>query len=171
MASNGVVHVIDKVLIPNLAAAEPIAAAVPAAKSLPSIVEAAVGAPQLSTLVSVLTDPKYADILTALSGDGPFTVFAPTNDAFAAIAGTVATLTPDQVKEVLTYHVVAGAVPSSALAPEQSVATLNGQDLEITASAAGVTVNNAKVVAADVMASNGVVHVIDKVLIPNLAAA
>jgi transforming growth factor-beta-induced protein len=135
---------------------------------LPTIVEAALGTPELSTLVSILTDPEYADILEALSGDGPLTVFAPTNDAFAAISDVVATLEPAQIKQVLTYHVVSGAVPSSALQPEQMVPTLNGQELDIKASDAGVTVNDANVVIADVMASNGVVHVVDAVLVPEL---
>ena len=128
-----------------------------------TIVETAVATPALSTLVSVLTLPAYAEILQALSGPGPFTVFAPTNEAFAAAGVDVGNTAA--VSEVLKYHVIAGqAVYSADLKRRQKVETLQGSTVDVRKSAAGVTVNGAKVIAPDVRASNGVVHVIDKVL-------
>jgi transforming growth factor-beta-induced protein len=175
MASNGVVHVVDAVLLPpSLMAPAPAAKAAPAPAAKPaatqkSIVELALGTPALSTLAFVLQQPAYAGVLEALSGPGPFTVFAPTDAAFAAAFANTG-IDPSNVAvitSVLKYHVVAGAVPSSALRASQSVATLQGEAIKITKTAAGVMVNgNAKVVAADVMASNGVVHVVDAVLLP-----
>merc|ERR1719162_2480436 len=120
MASNGVVHVINEVLLPPslLASSAPTR----------SIVELAIATPALSTLVSVLTSPGFEGVLDALSGDGPFTVFAPTNEAFAR-AG-VDGLDTATIIEVLKYHVVAGAaVPSSALSASQSVGTFQGENL------------------------------------------
>jgi transforming growth factor-beta-induced protein len=156
MATNGVVHVVNKVLIPP---------SMLAPKAASTIVELAVATPALSTLVTVLTLPDYAPVLAALSGAGPFTVFAPTNEAFAAAGVNVSDV--DAVTAVLQYHVVAGAIPSSALKPTQSVATLQGEEVVVTVTPEGVFVNgDAKVVIADVIASNGVVHVIDAVLMP-----
>jgi uncharacterized surface protein with fasciclin (FAS1) repeats len=130
-----------------------------------SIVELAIATSALSTLVSVLTMPDYAPVLAALSGDGPFTVFAPTDAAFAASGVDLTDV--ETVTAVLKYHVVSGAIPSSALAPKQSVATLQGEEVEVTVTADGVFVNGgAQVVTPDVMASNGVVHVIDALLMP-----
>jgi transforming growth factor-beta-induced protein len=174
-AANGIVHVVDTLLVPPSLLASAAAAKVApapatvAVETQKSIVELAVATPELSTLVYVLTQPAYAGVLEALSGPGPFTVFAPTDAAFAtafAQAGVnisdVATITA-----VLKYHVVSGAVPSSALRRAQSVTTLQGEAMSITKTSAGVIVNgNAKVVIADVMASNGVVHVVDSVLLP-----
>jgi uncharacterized surface protein with fasciclin (FAS1) repeats len=107
----------------------------------------------------------YAPVLTTLSGDGPFTVFAPSDVAFAA-AGVdltdVATVTA-----VLQYHVVSGSIPSSALEPTQSVATLQGEEVMVTVTDGNVFVNgDAQVVLADGMVANGVVQIIDTVLLP-----
>merc|ERR1711935_1324966 len=158
-ATNGVVHVINAVLTPpsTLGAAEK------------NIVELAAGIPDLSTLVTAL---KAGKLVTALSGTGPFTVFAPTNEAFAALpAATLASLLkPANIKEldaILEYHVIAGAaVRAEDLKASQDVKTLEGQKLHITKAAGSVTVQKVKVIQADVAATNGVVHVINGVLTP-----
>merc|ERR1712072_1019821 len=135
-----------------------------------NIVELAAGTPDLSTLVTAL---KAGKLTTALSGTGPFTVFAPTNEAFAALPkATIAhLLDPKNIKElqaVLEYHVIAGAAVHAADLKEfQKVKTLEGKELFIVKDHRGdVLVDNARVTTADVDASNGVVHIIDKVLIP-----
>merc|ERR1719506_1991215 len=136
-----------------------------------NIVELAVATPDLSTLVTAL---KAAKLTGALSGKGPFTVFAPTNEAFAKLPSATLKrlLDPANIKElvdILTYHVIAGAaVFAKDLKPEQSVKTLEGLDVNITASSRdGVRINgNSKVTTADVAATNGVVHIIDTVLLP-----
>merc|ERR1712032_951936 len=160
---NGVVHIIDTVLIPTTVTTG-------APKPSKNIVQLALGTPALSTLVTAL---KAGDLVSALQGKGPFTVFAPTNAAFAKLPKAELTrlLDPKNAKDlvaVLTYHVVAGAaVYSKDLKPTQNVKTLQGQSLSIKLSSAGVTINGiAKVTTADVGASNGVVHIIDTVLIP-----
>ena len=122
----------------------------------------------LSTLVAAV---QAGDLVEVLQSDGPFTVFAPTNEAFAALpAGTVETLlkpeNKDQLIAILKYHVVAGKVMSSDLRDGMKPATVNGATIEIGVSSKGVMINNAKVTAADIIASNGVVHVIDTVIIP-----
>lgn len=135
-----------------------------------NIVENAMEADNVTTLVAAV---KAAGLVDALTGEGPFTVFAPTDAAFAKLPeGTVDTLVMPENKEkltgILTYHVVAGAYKSTDLADgEQKVATLNGQELTIVKSADGVTVNGAHVEIADVISSNGVTHVIDTVLMPS----
>lgn len=151
MATNGVVHVIDKVILPPSK----------------SVVELAVATEAVSTLVSVLTMPQFKGVLDALSGEGPFTVFAPTNAAFAAAGVDVSDV--EAVAAVLKYHVLSGAVYSDDLAASQDVATLNGAKVSVKKSASGVTVNSANVVVADVAGTNGVVHVIDAVLLPPAA--
>jgi uncharacterized surface protein with fasciclin (FAS1) repeats len=124
---------------------------------------------QFSTLVAAVT---AADLAGTLQGPGPFTVFAPTNDAFAALpAGTVETLLrPEnraQLVEVLTYHVVPGAVTSAELAgTRQNVATVQGETVHIDGRN-GVRVNRARVTQADIVTSNGIIHRIDRVLLPN----
>ncbi|WP_113907699.1 fasciclin domain-containing protein [Aliidiomarina celeris] len=140
-------------------------------KETASIAEVAASNGNFQTLVAAL---QAADLVEALSGDGEFTVFAPTDEAFAALPeGTVETLlmpeNRDQLIAVLTYHVVPGTVMSSDLAGEQTYAdTLQGQTLNIDASGYGVSVNGgAKVTTADIEASNGVIHVIDTVLLPS----
>jgi uncharacterized surface protein with fasciclin (FAS1) repeats len=133
------------------------------------IVDTAVAAGQFKTLAAALS---AAGLISTLKGPGPFTVFAPTDAAFAKLpAGTVdSLLKPEnkaQLVAVLTYHVVSGRIMSSALAGKVTDAkTVEGRTVKVDATMGGVTVNGAKVVAADVAATNGVIHVIDTVLIP-----
>lgn len=138
-------------------------------KAKPSIVEIASGNPDFSTLVAALT---AADLVEALSGDGPFTVFAPTNEAFAKLpAGTVETLlkpeNKDKLTAILTYHVVSGEVTAANVVKLKEAKSLQGDTIAITASEAGVKVDDANVVMTDIKASNGVIHVIDAVIMPN----
>lgn len=134
----------------------------------PDIVDIAASNDDFSTLVAAVS---AAGLVDTLKGDGPFTVFAPTNDAFAKLpAGTVETLlkpeNKDQLVKVLTYHVVPGAVTSDQLAGQKlDVATVQGQTVHINATN-GVKVNKSNVIKADIIASNGVIHVIDTVLLP-----
>jgi uncharacterized surface protein with fasciclin (FAS1) repeats len=135
-----------------------------------NIVEVAVQAGVFNTLVAAV---QAADLVEVLQSDGPFTVFAPTDEAFAALpAGTVESLlaNPEALRAILTYHVVAGKVTSRDLvaAGGANPATVNGQNLNIVVGASGVTVNSATVIQADVMARNGVIHVIDRVLLPEM---
>ena len=132
------------------------------------IVDVAVSTKFLSTLVDAV---KAGDLVGTLKGDGPFTVFAPTNEAFAALPdGTLETLlmpkNRDRLIEILTYHVVAGKVLSSDLSDGMKAKTVEGSDITVHVGDAGVKINDANVSAADIMASNGVVHVIDRVIIP-----
>ena len=132
------------------------------------IVATAEGAGQFKTLLAAV---KAADLESTLKGPGPFTVFAPTDDAFAKLpAGTVEGLlepkNKEKLKAVLTYHVVSGNVPSSEAVKLTSAKTVNGKELRLAAKGGGLEVNGAKVVKADIMASNGVIHVIDKVVLP-----
>lgn len=132
-----------------------------------NIVELAVATDFLSTLVAAV---KAGGLVDVLQGDGPFTVFAPTNEAFAALpAGTVEELlkpeNKDKLVAVLTYHVIPGKVMSSDLKEGAKVKTVNGAEVSISL-AGGAKVNNAKVTAADIEAKNGVVHVIDRVILP-----
>jgi len=111
---------------------------------------------------------QAAGLVDTLKGDGPFTVFAPTDEAFAALPeGTVEGLLadPDALAKILTYHVVAGKVMSTDLSNNMMAATVNGADVTIMTEG-GVMVNDANVVTADIEASNGVIHVIDKVILP-----
>ena len=137
-------------------------------KAKPSIVEIAVGNDDFSTLVAAL---KAADLVEVLSGEGPFTVFAPTNAAFEKLpAGTVESLLEPENKQkltdVLTYHVVPGAVYASDVVELSEAATVQGGAITITVADDGVMVDNAKVVTTDIEASNGVIHVIDGVILP-----
>ena len=132
------------------------------------IVDLAVATDFLSTLVAAV---KAGDLVDVLKGDGPFTVFAPTNEAFAKLpAGTVEDLLKPENKAklvaVLTYHVVAGKVLSSDLNNGQKVTTVQGSEITITLKDGQALINNATVTAADIMADNGVVHVIDTVILP-----
>ena len=133
------------------------------------IVDTAVKAGQFNTLAAALT---VGDLIVVLKGDGPFTVFAPTDEAFKKLPpGTVENLLKPENKaqlvKILTYHVEPGKVMSSALAGKKTEAkTVQGGVVTIDATKGGVTVNDAKVVTADVAADNGVIHVIDTVLIP-----
>lgn len=131
------------------------------------IVDTAVGAGSFTTLVAAV---QAAGLVETLKGEGPFTVFAPTDDAFAALPeGTVETLlmpeNKDQLVAILTYHVVAGKVMSGDLSDNMMAATVQGGDVTIMTEG-GVTVNGANVVSADIEASNGVIHVIDAVILP-----
>jgi uncharacterized surface protein with fasciclin (FAS1) repeats len=133
------------------------------------IVDTAVKAGQFNTLAAAL---KAADLIDTLKGKGPFTVFAPTDAAFAKLpAGTVGNLLKPENKaklvQILTYHVVPGKIMSKSLAGKKTDAkTVEGSNISIDATMGSVMVNTAKVTSADVAADNGVIHVIDTVLIP-----
>ncbi len=134
-------------------------------KTEQTIVDIAVGSGSFETLVTAL---KAAGLVETLQGQGPFTVFAPTDEAFAKLpAGTVEALLADKAKltEVLTYHVVAGQVLAADVVSLSSAVTLQGGSLAIDTSN-GVKVGGANVVQTDITASNGVIHVIDTVLLP-----
>jgi uncharacterized surface protein with fasciclin (FAS1) repeats len=133
-----------------------------------NIVEVASDTDNLSTLVAAV---QAAGLVETLSGEGPFTVFAPTNAAFEALPeGTVESLLQpenrDQLVKILTYHVVAGEVMSTDLSDGMMAETVEGSQITISINDGGVSINDANVVAADVEASNGVVHVIDSVIMP-----
>lgn len=154
------------------AAAKEAAAAEEAAKikveAPKDIVDVAIGSPDHTTLVAALT---AAGLVETLKGAGPFTVFAPTNAAFAALpAGTVEGLLKPEKKadltNILTYHVVAGAVKAADLKDGQKVKTLQGTELKVSIKDGKVMINGANVTAADLIGSNGVVHVVDAVLLP-----
>jgi len=165
MAVNGVIHVIDAVLIPPEDSSSSDDSAFPTTTPLSSIVDIASSNPDFSTLVSLLTT---ANLVGNLDGAGPFTVFAPTNAAFAALpAGVLESLNADvdALTNVLLYHVLSGEFPSSALSEGDVVNALNGARLTVT-SMDPVTINESVVTTADIMAVNGVIHVIDAVLIP-----
>jgi len=134
------------------------------------IVDTAVAAGTFKTLVAAVTAAKLVD---TLKSKGPFTVFAPTDEAFAKLPkGTVEGLLKDipKLTAVLTYHVVAGKVPASDVVQHQKLTTIQGQDLKIDAAKwhmhKSVKVNDANIVKADIETDNGVIHVIDKVLLP-----
>jgi uncharacterized surface protein with fasciclin (FAS1) repeats len=130
------------------------------------IVGVAVAAGDFNTLVAAV---KAAGLVETLQGDGPFTVFAPTDEAFNKLPkGTVEALLadPDKLKQILLYHVVPGKVTAEKVVSLTSATTAQGSDVAIAVKGDGVMVNNANVVATDVMASNGVIHVIDTVIIP-----
>jgi uncharacterized surface protein with fasciclin (FAS1) repeats len=129
------------------------------------IVDTAVSAGQFKTLVKAVQE---AGLVETLKGKGPFTVFAPTDEAFAKLpAGALESLLQDKQKlaAVLTYHVVPGRVTAAQVKPGQ-VKTVQGQSLTVSASGGNVQVDNARVVKTDIMASNGVIHVIDSVVLP-----
>ncbi len=132
------------------------------------IVDTAVEAGSFNTLAAALT---AAGLVDTLKGEGPFTVFAPTDEAFAKLPeGTVENLlkpeNKDQLVAVLTYHVVAGKVMAADVVKLDSATTVNGADVTIKASDEGVMVDGASVVTTDIKASNGVIHVIDTVILP-----
>ena len=153
-----------------LALAVPAASAAPAREAAtPSIAAVATQTPQLSTL---LTLAKKAGLVGSLSKPGAYTVFAPTNAAFAKVPkATLNSLAknPAALKRVLLYHVVAGKVPAAKVVTLRSAKTLAGPTVKIRVDGKTVRINTAKVAKADVMASNGIVHVIDRVLIPPAA--
>ena len=139
-----------------------------AKKAKQDIVDTAVAAGQFETLAAALT---AADLIDTLKGDGPFTVFAPTDAAFAKLPdGTVESLLQpenrDKLVAILTYHVVPGKVEAADVVKLSEATTVNGADVEITVADSGVRINDANVIATDIGASNGVIHVIDTVIIP-----
>jgi len=158
IASNGVIHVVDAVI------------------GLPTVVTFATADPNFTSLVGALTSPGQPDFVSILSGAGPFTVFAPTNAAFTALGAELASIplvpTTAQLTAVLQYHVAAGNVLSSSLTNNQVVTTLQGGTFTIgLTGGAKITDANARVsniIAVDVQAANGVIHVVDKVLLPTL---
>jgi transforming growth factor-beta-induced protein len=151
-ASNGVIHVVDSVILP------------PADE--PDIVSIAVDDGRFTTLVTAL---KAADLVGTLQGEGPFTVFAPTDDAFARLPeGTVDALLGDipTLKNILLYHVVPGSVTSSEVVKLNSAGTASGEMIKIQMNGNRVMLNDAEVIIVDIKASNGVIHVIDRVILP-----
>jgi uncharacterized surface protein with fasciclin (FAS1) repeats len=155
--TNGVVHVIDAVLLP------------PAPQPTTTVVDVIVNSDVHNTLEAAVV---AAGLVETLSGTGPFTVFAPTDAAFAALpAGTVETLLADPtgtLTQILLYHVVGAQALSTDLTNGQTVATLQGQTITVTINAEGVFINNSQVTVADVVTDNGVIHVIDAVLLPQI---
>ncbi len=136
-----------------------------AVKSM-DIIETASAAGNFKTLLAAV---KAAGLEETLKGEGPFTVFAPNDDAFAKLpAGTVEALLKDKAKlsAILTYHVVAGKVMAADAVKLTEAKTVNGQSFKIVASKESVMVDNARIIATDVNASNGVIHVIDAVILP-----
>ena len=157
-AANGIIHVIDGVLLPPSMTAE----------ELPSIAEIAVEDGRFTTLVTAL---EAAGLVETLSGEGAFTVFAPTDDAFAALPeGTVASLLEDPegaLTDILLYHVVDGVVPAETVVTLETATTLQGSDLSISIEDGNVFLNDSvQVIITNIEASNGIIHVIDGVLLP-----
>ena len=169
-AGNGVIHVIDAVLLPPsmTEAAGEEAMAEEEMMDAKSIAEIAVEDGRFTTLVAAL---DAAGLVDTLAGEGEFTVFAPVDEAFAALPeGTVETLLEDpqgDLTNILLYHVVEGAVPAETVVTLDSATTLQGSDVHITVTDDGVFLNDTvEVILTDVLASNGIIHVIDGVLIP-----
>ena len=151
--TNGVIHVIDSVILPET-------------RTIPEV------AAEAGSFNTLLAAAKAAGLVGALSGEGPITVFAPTDEAFAKLpAGTVEGLlkpeNKDKLAAILAYHVVEGRVFSTDLPASGNAKTLGGGSIAIKSDSHGVKINNAKVVQADIDASNGVIHIIDTVLLPN----
>lgn len=157
-AGNGVVHVLDGVLLPP---------APPAPSN--TVVDVIVNSENHNTLEAAVIAAGLAE---TLSGDGPFTIFAPTDAAFAALPeGTVETLLKDpsgDLTKILLYHAVGAKALSTDLSAGQSIPTINGGSVTVTINDDGVFINDAKVSVADVETTNGVVHVIDAVLLPKM---
>ncbi len=150
--SNGVIHVIDSVILP----------------ADKDIFDTAVEAGSFKTLVAAV---KAAGLVETLKSEGPFTVFAPTDDAFAKLPeGTVANLlkpeNKDELVAILTYHVVASKVLASDVVKISSAKTVNGKSASVKVNDAGVMIDSAKVIATDIETSNGVIHVVDSVILP-----
>ena len=137
-----------------------------AAAEKPSIAEIAVEDGRFTTLVAAL---DAADLVETLSNDGPFTVFAPTDDAFAKLPeGTVESLLNDipTLQSILLYHVVSGKVMAEDVVEVDSAPTLNGQDVMVKVDMGKVYINDSQVIITDIEASNGVIHVVDTVILP-----
>jgi transforming growth factor-beta-induced protein len=173
-ATNGVIHVIDSVLVPTDFMLSEDSMMDDSSDNMKDemhtqdIVDIALADEQFSMLVMLL---QRADLVSALQGDGPFTVFAPTNDAFIDLLTTL-DITPEELmaqpdlSKVLLYHVVSGSVMSTDLDDQLQASTLNGNNLIFDLSD-GVMVNQSNIIAADIKASNGVIHVIDSILVPS----
>jgi transforming growth factor-beta-induced protein len=173
-ATNGVIHVIDSVLVPTDFMLSEDSMMDDSSDNMKDemhtqdIVDIALADEQFSMLVMLL---QRADLVGALQGDGPFTVFAPTNDAFIDLLTTL-DITPEELmaqpdlSKVLLYHVVSGSVMSTDLDDQLQASTLNGNNLIFDLSD-GVMVNQSNIIAADIKASNGVIHVIDSILVPS----
>ncbi len=166
LATNGVIHVIDKVILPPAEAAaaeEPTAAA---SEEPMDIVDTAAAAGNFTTLLAAA---EAAGLVDALRGEGPLTVFAPTDEAFAKLpAGTLDSLLadPEALADILLYHVAEGKLTARDVSERGFVTTLLGRPLAFTAMRDSVKVNDANVVTADIETSNGIIHVIDVVLVP-----
>lgn len=135
-------------------------------QKMKDIVDTAVSAGSFNTLVTAV---KAAGLVDALKGAGPFTVFAPNDAAFKKLpAGTLDAVLKDKNKltDILTYHVVPGKMLASDVAKQRSLKTLEGKPLSVDASGGNVMINDARVIQADIMCNNGVIHVIDSVLLP-----
>ncbi len=166
MADNGVIHVIDGVILPPAAEEE--------AEPMGTIVDIAAGNEAFGTLVAAV---QAAGLVDALSAAGPYTVFAPTNDAFAAALEALGITAEDLLADtetltsILLYHVAPGRFPAAAVVQMEEIGTLNGATIKVMADDMGVTLNEgqAKVATADVMADNGIIHVIDGVILPPAA--
>ena len=168
-ASNGVIHVIDTVLLPKTseAASAPEATTTAGDAMAKDIVDTAVADGRFKTLVAAV---QAAGLVDTLKGAGPFTVFAPTDEAFAKLpAGTVDGLLKDpaKLKDILLYHVVSGKVMAADAAKLTAADTALGQSLKISAMDGKVKINDANVILTDIETSNGVIHVIDTVLLPS----
>ncbi|BCX02225.1 MAG: hypothetical protein KatS3mg053_0163 [Candidatus Roseilinea sp.] len=162
MASNGVIHVIDTVILPP-SVSEALAAA-----DLKDIVDTAVAAGSFNTLATAL---QAAGLVDTLKGEGPFTVFAPTDEAFAKLDKVLleSLLKPenkDKLVAILTYHVVPGKVTAADVAKLTEAETVQGEEITIKTDAGGVMINDAKVITADVATRNGIIHIIDSVILP-----
>jgi len=157
---NGIIHVIDAVILPAEKSAEDSAKL--------DVVDTAVAAKSFSTLVTAV---KAAGLVEALKGKGPFTIFAPTDEAFAKLPeGTLENLlkpeNKDQLQAILTYHVVSGRVMAADVVKLNKAETLNGKSVNINVTGDKVQVNDANVVKTDIECANGVIHVIDSVILP-----
>ena len=165
-ARRGAAALVAGVAALALAAAPANARPATAAPAKPNIVETAVAAGNFTTLVSLV---KQAGLAETLSGTGPYTVFAPTDAAFKKVPKkTLTALGKDKakLKAVLLYHVAAGRLAAKRVVKRSSIKTLNGKRVKIRVRGQNVFVNRSKVVTADVRASNGIIHVINRVLIP-----
>jgi uncharacterized surface protein with fasciclin (FAS1) repeats len=145
-----------------------ISAALPVSAQHSDIVDTAVAADDFNTLVAAV---QAAGLVETLKGDGPFTVFAPTDAAFAALPdGTVESLllpeNRDQLVSILTYHVVPGRVTAEQVVTLDRATTVQGSDVRISTASGGVRINDSNVITTDIMTSNGIIHVIDAVLLP-----
>ena len=160
--SNGTIHVIDTVLLPTAEITE----VEETEEVSKTIVDIAVDDGRFTTLVTAL---QTTELDTILSGSGPFTVFAPTDDAFAKLPeGTIESLleTIPELRNILLYHVVSGNVLAADVVSLESAETLQGQNISISVMGNVVKINDSQVIITDIQGSNGTIHVIDTVLLP-----